>query len=160
MIASIKRLDNGYLAKYERPLNHGVDAVWAMLTDNTQLARWFEELQVGDLRQGGFIKFNAPGVIDENLMISELVPFSVLEFDWFGDVVRFELHPDGENYVLILKEQLNSLSEQTKMDLAGWHVCLDVIHALLNGQIIDRDEEWKIWYAQYTREIDALIALN
>ena len=160
MIADIKRYENGYLAHYERPLKHSVEAVWAMLTDNTQLARWFDELQVGDLRQGGFMKFNMPGVIDENLKISELVPVLLLEFDWFGDVIRFELYPDGDKCVFILKEKLNSITEQTKKDLAGWHVCLDVIQALLNGENIQRDEEWKVWYEHYRREIDALIALN
>ena len=160
MIADIKRYENGYLAHYERPLKHSVEAVWAMLTENAQLARWFDELQVGDLRQGGFMKFNMPGVIVQNLEIRELVPFSLLEFDWFGDVIRFELHPDGDKCVLILKEKLNSITEQTKKDLAGWHVCLDVIQALLDGEIIQRDEEWKVWYAQYTQVIDELIALD
>lgn len=160
MIAKIKHFENGYLAHYERRLNHNVEAVWAMLTENEQLARWFQELRVGELRQGGFMKFNMPDVIEQDLEIFECIPLSVLAFDWFGDVIRFELHPDGDKCVLILKEKLNSITEQTKKDLAGWHVCLDVIQALLDGEIIKRDEEWKKWYEQYTHEIDELMSLD
>lgn len=157
MIAEIERFETGYLACYERRLNHNTEAVWAMLTENEQLARWFQELRVGELRQGGFMRFNMPGVLDQNLEISELVPLSVLEFDWFGDVIRFELHSGEAGCVLILKEKLNSITEQTKKDLAGWHVCLDVIKALLDGETIQREEEWKKWYEKYTEAIDALV---
>ena len=143
MIAEIKRFEKGYLAHFERQLDHPVETVWAMLTENEQLTRWFQELQVGELREGGFMKFNVPEVIEQDLEISELIPLSVLEFDWFGDVIRFELHPSEGSCVLILKEKLNSITEQTKKDVAGWHVCLDVIQALLDEKPIQRDEEWK-----------------
>lgn len=156
MIAKIERFENGYLAYFERQLNHNVGAVWAMLTENAQLARWFEELQVGELRQGGFMKFNMPEVIEQNLEIFEFISLSVLEFDWFGDVIRFELHPNEDGCVLILKEKLNSVTEQTKKDIAGWHVCLGVIQALLDGNPIQRDEEWKKWYGKYAEKIDIL----
>lgn len=156
LIAEIQRIDDGYLASFERQLDHTAEEVWAMLTDNAQLEKWFQELRVGDLQEGGFMQFDVPDVINEELEILELKRFSVLEFDWFGDTVRFELHPKKDGCLLILKETLNSITEQTKKDLAGWHVCLDVIQALLDGGTIQREEEWKKWYEKYAVVIDEL----
>ena len=65
-------------------MNHSVEAVWAMLTDNNQLEKWFEELRAGDLREGGFMKFYIPDVMDEKLKIMDFKLNSVLEFDWLG----------------------------------------------------------------------------
>ena len=94
MIADIKQVENGYIARYERQINHSIEHVWAMLTDNEELEKWFQELRVGDPRKGGFMKFDMQDGEFEELQIFEHNPLSVLEFDWFGDVVRFELHPD------------------------------------------------------------------
>lgn len=160
MIAEIKRFEDGYLAYYERQLNHNVEAVWAMLTENEQLTKWFNELRVSELREGGFMNFSMPGVIEQDLEISELILLSVLEFDWFGDVIRFEVHSSEGGCILILKEKLNAITEQTKKDLAGWHVCLDVIQALLDRKPIQRDEEWKKWYEKYAEKIDELVSSN
>ncbi|MER2089002.1 MAG: SRPBCC domain-containing protein [Sporosarcina sp.] len=160
MIAEIKRIDSGYQARFERQLTHTVDAVWSMLTDNKQLKRWFEELRVGELREGGFMQFNVPEVIYQELEISELKPLSVLEFDWFGDVIRFELYPNESGCELIVTEKISSITEQTKKDIAGWHVCLDVIEALLDEKTIPRDDEWRKWYERYAREIDELTGSN
>jgi uncharacterized protein YndB with AHSA1/START domain len=153
VIADIKKTDDGYLVKWERNLNHSVEAVWAMLTDNERLEKWFDELRAGDLRQGGFMKFYVPDVMDEKLEIREYEPNAVLEFDWFGDVIRFELHPENEGCALFLLEKVQTITEQTKKDLAGWHVCLDVIIALLDGDPIKRDDEWKQWHAIYTDKL-------
>ncbi len=160
MKADIKKATNGYLATFERPMNHTVEAVWTMLTDNEQLKKWFQELSVGELCEGGFMKFYMPDVIEQALEISEFRSLSVLEFDWFGDTIRFELHAKQNGCVLVLKEKLRAITEQTKKDIAGWHVCLDVIEALLDGKTIQREDEWKKWFDIYTEEIDTLNRLD
>ena len=156
MLAEITRNEKGYFAHFERQLNHTKESVWSMLTDNDQLEKWFEELRVGELRNGGFMKFYIEDVMDEKLEITEVKRFSVLEFDWFGDEIRFELHVDPKGCVLILKETINKLTEQTKKDLAGWHVCLDVIQALLDGKTIQREKEWEKRYVEYAKVVDEL----
>lgn len=156
MIAEIKPSEKGYIAQFERQLNHTVKDVWAMLADNAQIEKWFNELSVGELRYGGFMKFDMQDEISEELEITDFKMFSVLAFDWFGDEVRFEIHPEQDGCLLILKEKINTLTEQTKKDLAGWHVCLDIIKVLLDGETIQRQEEWKIWYEAYGRVIEEL----
>ena len=34
MIADIKQVEKGYIARYERHIEHPIEHVWAMLTDN------------------------------------------------------------------------------------------------------------------------------
>jgi uncharacterized protein YndB with AHSA1/START domain len=155
MIADIKQVEKGYIARYERHLEHPIEHVWAMLTDNRQLEKWFQELRIGDPRKGGFMKFDMSDGQFEELGISEYTLLSVLEFDWFGDVVRFELYPVKNGCLLIFKENFTTITEQRVKDLAGWHVCLDVIKSLLDGEPIDsREAEWEKWHSQYEQMIN------
>ncbi|MNJ31584.1 hypothetical protein D3C77_262250 [compost metagenome] len=66
--------------------------------------------------------------------------------------MRFELYPEAEGCGLVFIEKLGQITDHTPKDLAGWHVCLDVIQKLMDGQTIEeRYEEWKIWYEKYTQ---------
>ncbi|MCR2822214.1 SRPBCC family protein [Lederbergia panacisoli] len=154
MLAKLLKTERGYLAQFNRFLNHPVGNVWGMLTDNDKLPQWFSELRVKDLREGGAYTFNMG---DGNLIempILELKIHSVLEFTWADDVVRFELHPDSAGCQFILKEKINKITDHTPRDLAGWHVCLDVISALLDGRTIqNRKAEWEKWYPKYVEAV-------
>ncbi|BBI33297.1 hypothetical protein KCTCHS21_26960 [Cohnella abietis] len=55
MLADLQQIDNGYIAHFQRHLKHSVEEVWSSLTDNDRLAKWFSELRVDDLREGGVI---------------------------------------------------------------------------------------------------------
>jgi uncharacterized protein YndB with AHSA1/START domain len=154
MIARIEKVNNNYLAIYERNLSHPVEEVWSYLTDNEKLPKWFSELRVDELREGGVIKFDmGDGTFDE-LTILDLKLNSILEFSWWADAVRFELSPESGGSCLRLIEKIHTITEHTPRDLAGWHVCLDVIEALLDDRSIERKEEWKYWYEKYVKEIE------
>jgi uncharacterized protein YndB with AHSA1/START domain len=158
MIADIKKIEKGYIARFERHVEHPIEHVWAMLTDNEELEKWFQELRVGDPRKGGFMMFDMQDGEFEELEIFEHSLLSVLEFDWFGDVVRFELHPEQDGCLLIFKEKFETITEQRVKDLAGWHVCLDVIKSLLDGKSVQsREEEWKKWHSKYEQAVNELM---
>ncbi|MCJ8008576.1 SRPBCC family protein [Lederbergia wuyishanensis] len=157
MLAKLQKTEHSYLAQFDRYLNHPVDDVWAMLTDNDKLAQWFSELRVKDLRKGGAYTFNMGDGSLIEVSILELKMHSILEFTWADDVVRFELLPEAEGCQLILKEKINKMTDHTPRDLAGWHVCLDVINALLDGKTIqNRKVEWEKWYPKYVEAVDAI----
>lgn len=154
LIASIRQVENGYIAEFERHLKHPVEQVWAILSENEKLEKWFSELQIDDLREGGAVKFNMPDGTFEELKITELRMNTILEYMWGEDRVRFELYPEHDGCLLILKEKMNKITDHTSKDLAGWHVCLDVIIALMDGKAIQfREEEWKKWYEKYVLAI-------
>lgn len=155
MLAVIKQVPNGYTARFERYLKHSVEKVWASLTENDKLAKWFSELRVYDLREGGTIKFDMGDGTFEELAIIELQMNSVLEYTWGEDRVRFELYPKSEGCRLVLIETINKITDHTPKDLAGWHVCLDVIDALLDGKTFEsRKDVWKGWYEKYIQLIE------
>ena len=47
--------------------------------------------------------------------------------------MRFELFSTEKGSLLVLVETLQNLTEHTPKDLAGWHICLDMLKDLLNG---------------------------
>jgi hypothetical protein len=96
------------------------------------------------------IKFDMQNGTFEEMEIIELKTYSVLEYTWGEDRVRFELNEESDGSRLVLIEKINKITDHTPRDLAGWHVCLDVINALLDGRAIEsRENEWKIWYEKY-----------
>ncbi|REE68051.1 uncharacterized protein YndB with AHSA1/START domain [Paenibacillus taihuensis] len=152
MLAIVSQNGEGYMARFERVFTaHSVQQVWAYLTDNELLPTWFPELRVGELREGGCMRFLMPDGGDAlEMAILDMKPESILEYAWGEDVVRFELYPEDVGCRLVLLEKLSKLTVHTPKDLAGWHVCLDVIGALLDGRTIEnRKAEWERWYGQY-----------
>jgi len=155
MIAKLAKSVNGYTAIFERHLKHSVKDVWSMLTDNEKLSKWFDELRVEELQKGGFLTFNMGNGAFEKMEITDLHPNSVLEFIWAEDLVRFELTRETEGCQLKLIEKITKLTDHTPKDLAGWHVCLDVIGAILDGKDYgSRDVSWKINYEKYKEAIE------
>jgi len=160
LIAKIKPAISGYTAIFERHLNHPVEEIWLWLTDNAKLAQWFSELRAGSLQAGGYMKFDMGDGTFEEMKITALQMHSVLEYTWGEDSVRFEVSPEEAGKCkLVLIERIGTLTNHTPKDLAGWHVCLDVIEALASGRkISSREEQWKEWYEKYIQEIERIKA--
>jgi uncharacterized protein YndB with AHSA1/START domain len=150
LLALVQKVENGHIARFERRLKHSVEKVWSSLTENEELSKWFSELRIDDLREGGIIKFDMQDGSFEEMKILELKINSVLEYTWGEDIVRFELYPEAGGCRLVLIEKIKTITNHTPKDLAGWHVCLDVINALLDGRTMEsREKEWKKWYEEY-----------
>ncbi|MGE5702397.1 MAG: SRPBCC family protein [Clostridia bacterium] len=157
MIADITRAENGYIARFERHLKHPVEQVWSWLTENDKLSQWFSELRVSDLREGGVITFNMPDGTFKELEILDFAIHSVLAFTWGEDRVRFELTSESEGCHLVLIETIANVTDHTPKDLAGWHVCLDVIQALMDGRTLaSRYPQWQAWYEEYAQLMETL----
>lgn len=157
MLAVLQQTAEGYTARYERHLQHPVEKVWAYLTENDKLKRWFSELEVDLLQEGGLIKFDMQDGTFEELRILELRWQEVLEYTWGEDQVRFELYPEPSGCKLILIEKIRQLTDHSPKDLAGWHVCLDVVEDLLEGRAVqERKERWSVLYPQYSQLISEL----
>ena len=85
---------------------------------------------IGDPRKGGFMKFDMQDGKFEELEIFEHTPLSVLEFDWFGDVVRFELYPEQNGCLLIFIEKFNN-NNRTKSKRSCRVACLSRCHKVI-----------------------------
>lgn len=154
MIAKLQKDNDICTARYERHFSHSVEDVWAMLTENEKLQQWFSELTVVDLRKNGLIQFDMQDGTFIDMKILDYEPLKVLAFEWGEDVARFELSSESDGSKLLFIETISSFTEQTIKDLAGWHVCLDVVEALLDGRTISsREDSWKDWYQKYEKLI-------
>ncbi|OMC80276.1 activator of Hsp90 ATPase 1 family protein [Paenibacillus odorifer] len=157
MLANIQKEDQYYVARFERQLKHSATEIWSYLTENEKLALWFSELKIEDLRESGLIKFDMQNGTFVDMEITVLQHQSIFEFTWAEDLVRFELYPNSEGCLLVLNETLQTLTPHTPRDLAGWHVCLEVIQHLLEGTTLkSRKDEWNKWYEQYREAISKL----
>lgn len=48
------------------------------------------------------------------------------------------------------------MTEHTARDVAGWHVCLDVIEKVLKDEPVqNRKEEWDKVYPEYKKKLEA-----
>ncbi len=158
MLAQLAKDGEGFTARFEREYPHAPEDVWAYLTDNDKLQVWFSELRVEELGQGGRLTFDMGDGTFETMSILDYEEGSVLEYVWGEDVVRFELSPVAGGTRLLLIEKISALTPHTPKDLAGWHVCLDVVGALLDGRDIPyRKEMWEKEHAEYSALTDKLL---
>ncbi|KPN95908.1 SRPBCC family protein [Lysinibacillus sp. ZYM-1] len=160
MLATIEKQSNRHVAKFKRPLPHSVDAVWAAITNNEMLQKWMSNLEILDLRKNGKMHFNMNDGTDayEKIDITDYAENEVLEFDWGRDTVRFELSSTDKGTLLLLVETLQELTEHTPKDLAGWHICLDLLTDLLDGieqQSFPMDA-WQQRFYEYKELVDTV----
>lgn len=156
MRAEITQQAEGYRASFDRELTHSPIQVWQMLADNSRLKEWFEELQIGKSGKGGHLLFDMGDGADEKLKITDYEEGHIFAFDWWGDHVRFEVENKNGGSSLRLVETIQRITPQTAKDLAGWHVCLDAIESILDGEKLDRDSEWQHWHEEYKRLLDSM----
>jgi uncharacterized protein YndB with AHSA1/START domain len=153
MQAAIEKEGNGIIARFDRQLDHSVETVWGALTENDQVEKWMSNLEMQDLRKDGTIKFNMNDGSGESfdMKIRDFRESAVLDFEWGDGWVRFEVSPEKDGCSLVLKESIRPVNDHTSKDLAGWHVFLDMLIDLLDGQYKDFPmDEWEKWHKEYT----------
>ena len=123
-----------------RELRHPPQKVWQALTDPAQLREWapFEaDRSLGAV--GSTIKLTTVGAptaqVSETTVTRADAP-KVLEYNWGGGQMRWELEPVGGGTRLTLWHDIDR--RFISMGAAGWHICVDVLDHLLDGDPIGR----------------------
>ena len=123
-----------------RELRHSPEKVWRALTDPAELREWAPydaDRSLGTT--GGTVKlttFGAPGPHITETKIKRADAPRLLEFEWGGGEIRWQLEPLGAGTRLTLWANIDR--NWIAMGAAGWHVCLDVLDHLLLGDPIGR----------------------
>ncbi|WP_155593331.1 SRPBCC family protein [Lysinibacillus cavernae] len=160
MLATIEKQSNHHVVKFKRPLPYSVDAVWAVITKNENLQKWMSNLEIIDLRKNGKMHFNMNDGTDayEEIAITDYAEKQVLAFDWGTDTVRFELSSTEDGSLLLLVETLQELTDHTPKDIAGWHICLDLLADLLSG--VEHQsfpmEDWQQRFSEYKNLVETV----
>ncbi|HEU5084171.1 MAG TPA: SRPBCC domain-containing protein [Acidimicrobiales bacterium] len=129
--------------RFVRHLGHRPEKVWRALTESEHLRAWLPCDMVGDRAEGAPIELPFwPEVAAKYDMGDDPTPTGTIEqwdpprrfqWTWGGDIVRFELEPDGEGTTLTLTTWVHEIPPTGVTSVAaGYHVCLDHL-----GQLLD-----------------------
>jgi uncharacterized protein YndB with AHSA1/START domain len=123
-----------------RELSHAPAKVWAALTDPDQLREWapFDaDRNLGAVGAAKLTTVGAPTPLVSETQVKRADALEVLEFNWGGQDIRWELAPlGGGGTRLTLWHNIDR--RFISMGAAGWHICFDVLDRLLAGQPLGR----------------------
>jgi uncharacterized protein YndB with AHSA1/START domain len=146
-------------------LRHAPHTVWKALVDPQQLKEWapFDADKPLD-RAGSLVTLTTPGAAVTQVAsttVRRAEAPKVLEYDWGGRGVRWELEDHAEGTKLSLWATIDK--RYIAMGAAGWHLCFDVLDAWLRGEPVGRlvgadalrSERWQKLNQDYTRQFAA-----
>jgi len=122
-----------------RDLRHPPARVWDALTDPGQLREWapFEsDRNLGAAGAANLTTVGTPTPLVSETRVTHADKPKLLEFNWGGQDIRWELEPRGGGTRLTLWHNIDR--RYIAMGAAGWHICFDVLDRLLAGQPIGR----------------------
>lgn len=123
-----------------RNLKHSPEKVWAALTDPKQLSEWAPfDADANMGTAGKTVNLTTVGAPSPHVVATEVKRADapkVLEYNWGGGDVRWELEPQGNGTKLTLWANIDR--RWISMGAAGWHICLDVMDHLLDGDPLGR----------------------
>ncbi|MFT0531564.1 SRPBCC family protein [Castellaniella hirudinis] len=132
---TLQRTAQGFEGRLQRHYPHAPAALWAMLTEPAQMAKWLAPGAI-DLRPGGAVRidFADSGVVIDST-VTDLSPERVLEYSWSsGDQparpLRWVLEPDADGTRLSLTVRLPADEDAAKA-CAGFEGHLDMLAAAL-----------------------------
>jgi uncharacterized protein YndB with AHSA1/START domain len=145
-----------------RDLRHPPAKVWKALTEPEHLREWAPFDSDRNLGTVGTAKLSTVGAPTPHVTethVKRAEEPKVLEFNWGGGDIRWELEPHGGGTRLTLWAQIGRA--WISMGAAGWHISIDVLDRLLAGQPIGRIvgpdamkfDGWQRLNAEYAKQL-------
>jgi len=159
--ADIRKDGDTWTLVLVRTLRHSPTKVWQALTDPAQLREWAPYDADRNLGTVGTAKLTtvstpAPHITEGTVKRADSA--RLLEFDWGGNAMRWELEPLANGTRLTLWHNIHA--KFIAMGAAGWHICFDVLDHFLDGHPIGRMAGgdamkfggWQRLHAEYARQ--------
>ena len=145
-----------------RELAHPPAKVWRALTEPEHLREWapFDaDRKLDSVGTATLTTVGAPTPQVSQSQIKRADAPRLLEFDWGGQDIRWELQPTAAGGTRLTLWH-NIARNFVAMGAAGWHVCLDVLERSLDGlpigRIVGGDalhfEGWQRLHAEYAKQ--------
>ena len=158
--AEVKKDGEKWTLVLTRELRHPPAKVWRALTEPEQLREWAPFDADRSLATVGPMKLSTVGaptpLVSESTVKRAEAP-RVLEYDWGGNDLRWELEPRDGGTRLTLWHNIDR--RFVAMGAAGWHICLDVLDRLIAGKPLGRivgaeamKFDWPRLNAEYARQ--------
>jgi len=123
-----------------RELRDPPEKVWQALTDPAHLREWAPFDADGNMGTAGaqvkLTTVGAPGPHVTETTVTRADAPNVLEYNWGGFDMRWELEATGDGTRLTLWTNIDR--RFISMGAAGWHICFDVLERFLADQPIGR----------------------
>ena len=160
--ASVEKDGDQWTLVLVRELKHAPSKVWSALTDPEQLKHWAPFDTDKNLGSAGthanLTTVGAPQLHVTETVVKRAEAPRVLEYTWGGRDVRWELEPNGSGTRLTLWASIDK--NYIAMGAAGWHLCLDVLDHMLDGDPIGRIvgmdamkvEGWQRLLGEYSKQ--------
>jgi uncharacterized protein YndB with AHSA1/START domain len=147
-----------------RELRHSPEKVWQALTDPAQLREWAPFDADASLATAGrtvnLTTVGAPKPLVSESRVRRADAPRVLEYNWGGNDIRWELEPQGSGTRLTLWHNIDR--NYISMGAAGWHICFDVLDRYLADEPIGRAVGgdamkfgWQRLNAEYAKQFSA-----
>ena len=137
--AEVRKEGENWTLVLVRDLHHPPAKVWQALTDPAQLREWAPFDANRSLGSVGTVTLTTVGAPKEHITESRITRADaprVLEYQWGGNDIRWQLEPLGDGTRLTLWHNIDR--GFISMGAAGWHICLDVLDRFLGAEPIGR----------------------
>jgi uncharacterized protein YndB with AHSA1/START domain len=128
MNGSLETVEGRPALRFERRLDHSPERVWRAITEPDELRRWF--VASVDWKPEVGQSFEA---MEQTGEIVEAERPRVFAYTWGGDLLRFELTPDGSGCVLVFTHVFDDRALGAQ-HATGWDLHLDRLGATLDGR--------------------------
>src|SRR5689334_985766 len=161
-LATVHKEGSKWTLVLVRELSHPPAKVWKAITDPAHLREWAPFDADGSMAAAGstvkLTTVGAPTLHVTETTITRAEAPRVLEYNWGGNPMRWELEPaaGGTRLTLWTSIPRNFIA----MGAAGWHVCLDVLDHMLSGDPVGRIvgpdamqfDGWHRLHAEYAQQ--------
>ena len=123
----LEEVDGRPALRFERRLAHPIERVWRAVTERDELAAWFVapmEFTAADQR------FEA---MEQPVEVQRFEPPHAVAWDWGGELLSFELEPDGDGTRLTFVHVFGDRPHAANYG-SGWHFHFDRLDAHLDGR--------------------------
>lgn len=159
--AEVRKDGDDWTLVLVRQLRHSPEKVWEALTNPAQLREWAPFNADHSLAQVGPVNLTTVGMPSESVAATEVTraePPTLLEYKWGGNETRWELEDAAGGTKLTLYAKIDR--RYIAMGAAGWHVCIDSMDHLLDGDPIGRVvgqaalgfEGWQRLHKEYSEQ--------
>jgi uncharacterized protein YndB with AHSA1/START domain len=137
--AEVRKDGENWTLVLVRDLRHPPTKVWQALTEPAQLREWAPFDADRSLATVGIVKLSTVGAPTTHIAetpVKRAEAPKVLEYQWGGNDIRWQLEPLGAGTRLTLWHNIDR--RYISMGAAGWHICLDVLDQFLAGKPLGR----------------------
>jgi uncharacterized protein YndB with AHSA1/START domain len=154
--ATLTRAGGRWVLRMTRELAHDPERVWTKLTEPAELRKWSPVVPDRPLTSPGPASSqedDGHDVVDAEVLVSERP--RELVHRWGAHVLRWTLAPTAAGCVLTLEHTFDEPDDRGSF-AAGWHLCLAVLEAQLDGHDAERvvgararDYDWQDLEGRY-----------